>query len=213
MSPALSRYLKDFSAEMPPVAPPPVMPDMSFMDEPVFADIPEAPVVDVEAERREAYAEGHEAATQDLQEKHQAEIEALNAAHRAELDAIHARYAGEIAERVSANIREIAGTLGEAVGTETARALSPILTENLTARAIEDLSALITAAILDGSAGPVVVSGPRNLFDRLSDHLGEHAELLRHVEAQDIDLTVTMGEGVLVTRMSAWADSLRKVLE
>jgi len=36
--------------------------------------------------------------------------------------------------------------------------------------------------------------------------------MLRHVEMTDIDLSVTIGDNVIVTRMSAWADSLRKVL-
>lgn len=214
MSPSLSRYLKDFGAEPMPAPPPPIMPDLPFIEEPLFADVQEAPVVvDVEAERREAYVEGHEAATRELNEKHRAEMEAAAAAHRAELDALHAKYAGEIAERVTANIRSMAETLGQAVGAETAKALAPVLTETLAAQAIVDLTDLVRAAILDGAAGPVTVSGPRNLFDELCDRLGEHSDLLRHVEADDIDLTVTMGEGVLVTRMSAWADSLRKVLE
>jgi hypothetical protein len=214
MSPSLSRYLKDFGAEPMPVAPPPpVMQDLPFIEEPIFADIPETPVVDLEAERREAYAEGHEAATRVLEDKHRAETEAAAAAHRAELEAVHAKYAGEIAERVAANIRAIAAALGQAVGAETAKALAPVLTETLATQAISDLATLITAAILDGAVAPITVSGPRNLFDDLSNRLHEHADLLRHVEAQDIDLTVTTGEGVLVTRMSAWADSLRKVLE
>jgi hypothetical protein len=47
----------------------------------------------------------------------------------------------------------------------------------------------------------------------LQAHLGEEAALLRHIEAQDVDLTVTIGESVLVTRMSAWAVSLREILK
>src|SRR5262245_27273121 len=64
MSPTLSRYLKDFSAQVPP--PPSAIPDISFEEMPAFPEVPPEPPVDVEAERREAYAQGHEAATQEL---------------------------------------------------------------------------------------------------------------------------------------------------
>lgn len=211
MSPSLSRYLKDFSAEQAP--PPPVIPPISFAEEPIFADIPAEPPVDVEAERREAYAEGQEAATLELGEKHRAELEAIEATHREELEALEAKYKVEMAEQIAEKLKAIAAALGDAVSVETAKALSPIMTEELIERAVADLATLVTVAILDGEAGPITVSGPRDLFDNLSEHLGEHAELLRHVEAEDVDLTVTIGESVLVTRMSAWADSLRKVLE
>ncbi len=212
MSPSLSRYLKDFSAEPPP-SPAPAVADMSFVDEPAFPDLPEVPAIDLEAERRKAYAEGHEAATRELLEKHGAEMEAAAAAHAAELEALRTKYELEAAERIAARMRDIAAALGQSISAATAEALAPVMTRTLTDKAIEDLAALVTAAILDGEAGQITVSGPRDLFDSLAGHLADHADLLRHVEAQDVDLTVTIGESVLVTRMSAWADSLRGILE
>jgi len=59
----------------------------------------------------------------------------------------------------------------------------------------------------------VTVKGPARLFDVLKGTLGEKAGLLRHLETGDVDLTVEFGDAVLVTRMSAWATSLKKVLE
>jgi hypothetical protein len=110
-------------------------------------------------------------------------------------------------------MKTIAAMIGQAISTETANLLAPVMTESLTAGAVADLAELVKAAILDGAVGPITVSGPRDLFDSLAAHLAEHDELLQHIEAQDVDLTVTIEESVLVTRMSAWADSLRKVLE
>jgi len=43
-------------------------------------------------------------------------------------------------------------------------------------------------------------------------HFEEPAPVFRHVEMQDVDLTVEFGDAVLVTRMAAWADTVRKVL-
>ncbi|AVA20337.1 hypothetical protein ACXHXG_04120 [Rhizobium sp. LEGMi198b] len=212
MSPTLSRYLKDFSAEPPP-PPSAGIPDMPFEE---TLDFPETPVVvpiDIEAERREAYAEGHEAATQELTQKHQAELETIAETHRGEMDALRARYEERAAEKIVNGLKKVATMLGQAISAEAAVALAPIMTEALTARAVADLAERVTAAILDGAAGPITVSGPRHLFEALHASIGQNGVLLRHVEARDVDLTVTIGESVLVTRMSAWAASLKEILK
>jgi hypothetical protein len=205
----LSRYLKDFGAEPAPAA---VMPSMAFEDAMDFAEPVDAPVlVDIAAERREAYAEGHEAATLSLTEAHQAELDAVNAAHRAELEELKAKFETESVERIAADLQQIATAIGLSVSTEAAKALSPIMTEALTANAIDELATLITASIRDGAVGPITVSGRRTMFDMLSSKLDVDGVLLVLVEAEDIDLSVTIEDSVLVTRMSAWTDSLREV--
>jgi hypothetical protein len=207
---ALSRYLKDFSAEQ--VLPSHVE-DMAFAEPAEFPEIPAEPPIDIEAERRAAYAEGHEAATQELSQKHQAALEAITGSFRAEMDGLRRRYEEQAAERIAADVTRIATMLGQAISAEAAAILAPVMTETLTERAVADLADLVRTAILDGSVGPILVSGPRNLFEILHAHLGDEGALLRHIEADDVDLTVTIGESVLVTRMSAWAASLKEILK
>ncbi|MGG6896013.1 MULTISPECIES: hypothetical protein [Rhizobium] len=210
MSLTLSRYLKDFSAEQ---TPPADFSDTVFAEPAEFPEPALEPPVDVEAERRAAYAEGHEAATQDLSQKHQAELDAVTASFRAEMDALRAQYEEQAAQKIAADLARIATTLGQAISADAAAVLAPVMTETLTTKAVADLSDLVRTAILDGSAGPVSVSGPRHLFEALEAHLGEEAAFLRHVEVEDVDLTVTIGESVLVTRMSAWAAGLKEILK
>lgn len=210
MSPTLSRYLKDFSAELPPSV---ALPDLAFEETSSFIDSPVEPPVDIEAERRDAYAQGHEAAVEELSLKHQKALDALAADHRNELDALRAQYEEQAAEKIAGGMTQIANMLGQAVSTEAAAVLAPVMTEALTADAITELAELVTASILDGAVGLITVSGPRHLFDILQTCLGENGALLRHVEADDVDLTVTIGESVLVTRMSAWAASLKEILK
>ncbi len=210
MSPTLSRYLKDFSAELPPSA---ALPDLIFDETPAFLDSPVEPPIDIEAERRDAYAQGHEAATQELLLRQQQALEAMAEAHRGEMDTLRTRYEEQAAERIAADMTQIATILGQTVSIEAAAVLAPIMTEALTAKAVADLADLVAASILDGAVGPVTVSGPRHLFDILHARLDDHGALLRHVEADDVDLSVTIGESVLVTRMSVWAASLREILK
>jgi hypothetical protein len=206
----LSRYLKDFGAEPAPAA---VMPSMAFEDMMDFAETVEAPVlVDIAAERREAYAEGQEAATLSLTEAHQVELDEMRAAHQAELEELKAKFETESVERIAADLQQIATAIGLSVSIEAAKALSPIMTEALTANAIDELATLITASIRDGAVGPITVSGRRAMFDMLASKVDVDGVLLVLVEAEDIDLSVTIEDSVLVTRMSAWTDSLREVL-
>ena len=58
----------------------------------------------------------------------------------------------------------------------------------------------------------VTVRGPGELFDRLREQMDGHDDLIRHVEADDIDLTVEIDDTAIVTRISAWTASLKKVL-
>jgi hypothetical protein len=210
MSPAISRYLKDFGAERLAAA---AFDSAPALDKPAgFAELYEEPVVDIEAERRQAYAEGHEVATQELCEKHQVELEERASAHSLELATLRAEYEIRVAEHIASSLKQIAVALGQAVSVETANALAPVMTDVLTEKAVADLAELVTAAILGGVVGSITVEGPLHLFEILAAQLGEDSAMLRHVEMTDVDLSVTIGDNVIVTRMSAWADSLRKVL-
>jgi hypothetical protein len=148
-----------------------------------------------------------------LTQKHQAELDAMAESFRAETDALRVHYEEQAAEKIAADMNRIAAMLGQAISTEAAAILAPIMTETLTTRAVGDLAELVKTSILDGSVGPISVSGPRHLFEVLHSRLGDDGALLRHVEAEDVDLTVTIGESVLVTRMSAWAASLKEILK
>jgi hypothetical protein len=210
MSPALSRYLKDFGAEI--SAPAAFDTGLSFESPTGFSDLHEEPTVDLDAERREAYAEGYEAATRELSERHEAELEQRISAHTIELDALRTEYEIDAAERIASSLKQIAVALGQAVSVETSVALAPVMTDVLTEKAVADLADLVAVAILEGAVGTITVEAPGHLFESLASHLGENRGMLRHVEANDVDLSVTIGDSVLVTRMSAWADSLRKIL-
>ena len=214
MSRMISRYLKDFGAERPAAAPvAAVMPTMPFEDTVSFATAPaEEMLVDLAAERREAYAEGHEAATQSLTEQHQAEMDAVMIAHEAALEELKAHFETAAIERIDACITEMTNAIGIAVSAEAAKALSTIMTEALTAKAVDELAAMVTASVLDGAIGPITVSGRRPMFDSLAAKVDPDGVLLAFVESPDVDLSVTIGDTVLVTRMSAWADSLRGIL-
>lgn len=213
MSASIARYLKDFGEPQPaPVLLTPQFDIGGMADEFDFPAVVEEPAIDLEAERAQAHAEGFEAARAEAEEKWTAEKQALEAAHAAALLELRERSEIQAAEKIEAGLNAIAGKLAAAVGEQTAAALVPFLEASLVDKAVEELAVLVRKAMFDGDIGTIAVSGPGEMFGKLKAALGADAPVLRHVEADDLDLSVDIDGSVLVTRLSAWAASLRKVL-
>ncbi|WP_395515612.1 hypothetical protein [Pseudorhizobium flavum] len=212
MTASIARFLKDFGEVPLPPVPPEATGDFDFAGFPGADAIVEEPV-DIEAERAEAYALGHEAATQELQAKWAEERESLRMAHEAEMAALKARLENEVVQTVRSKLGEIAITVAEAVSDQTARVLGPLVEEALIAKAIADMADLIRAAVLDGEVATVTVRGPEHLRIRLMQALGDGvSSLIRHVEAADLDISADLGDPALVTRLSAWSARVRELL-
>ena len=215
MSTHLARYLKDFST---PRAPAPVFQPPSFAQEsmPAMAEplalLPALPAVDVEAERAAALAEGRAEAEAELQAKHEATLAALKEAHKAELDALKARYEQDYAAALAERFSTLTGEVADQVAAQTAQVLAPVMSQVLTKGAVSDLARMVAEGLKDGEGITITVKGPLNLFEQLKSHFEDQAPVFRHIEVQDVDLTVEFGDAVLVTRMAAWADTVRKVL-
>ena len=214
MSMRLASYLKDFSDAAAPPAPPAPAFDMPSVDafDMDFPALPEPEPVDVEAVRREAYAEGHEAGEKAAAERFEADRQAMEIAHAQALAERDQKLRDEFAEMLATKLPDVIRQLSIAVSEQAAVALSPVIGEALAEKAVKDLADLLQAAIASGDAGKIDVKGPRLLFEKLLAEMPEHTSFLRHTEDEDLDLTAEFGDAALVTRISAFTASLKKVL-
>jgi hypothetical protein len=215
MSTPLARYLKDFSNVAPPAPPPPAfeMPtvDAFDLDFPALPE-PEVETVDVEAVRREAYAEGHEAGEKAAIERFEVDRQAMEIAHAQALAERDQKLRDEFAAVLGAKLSDAIQKLSLAVSEQAAMALAPVIGEALSEKAVKDLAVVLQAAISAGAAGTIEVKGPRQLFQKLQAEMPEQANFLRFTEDADLDLTAEFGDAALVTRISAFTASLKKVL-
>ncbi|MCZ4090301.1 hypothetical protein [Sinorhizobium psoraleae] len=216
MTASLSRYLKDFSApkielsRMPPKYFPDIDAELPNTDRPGARRA--MPEIDIDAERRDAFAQGRAEASAELVFEHEKEIAELKARHAEQMEALTLRLEEEVAAILAAKIAEMTDRLALALGDQTARVLAPVMEEALLKRAIEDLARMVREGVAAGEGCVITVRGPLSLFEALKRHLPDDATLFRHIETNDIDLAVEMGDAVLVTRMAAWSDTVRKVL-
>jgi hypothetical protein len=216
MTAPLSRYLKDFSAPKVDLArvPRKYFPDLEdtvSTDAPPAVRLPPEPVIDIEAERQSAYGRGREHAEMEMRARHLAEMEALRAEHQAECEAIRQRLEIDAAAMIHQRFSEIGTTLVTLLTQQTAQVLAPVMSETLAERAIASLAAAIRHS-LDGEAVKITVRGPAQMFQALEKMLGDAGVTFRHVETDDIDLSAEFGDSILMTRLSAWAGTVRKVI-
>lgn len=215
MSMPLASYLKDFSV---PQTATDAMDDVGFgaagmdFDDSDFPALSAPDPIDLDAERRQAYSEGHEAAERELREQYDSDRQALEARHREEIEALQQAHDAATSRLIADGLRMIATDIAASVGEQAMAALAPLISRDIAENAVKDLARLIEDAILNGEAGVITVKGRRDLFEILKAELPESAGQLNHVDADDLDLTVDIAETVLVTRISAFAASLRKVL-
>ncbi|TPP09848.1 GTPase [Rhizobium glycinendophyticum] len=216
MSMPLARYLKDFSA--PPAPPQPIESPFGMAGEDDFdmefpaLPEPEPEPIDLEAERREAFAEGHAAGEREAVERLEAERQVLETAHAEAMAELEQRLRDEFASALTTKLPEVAKRLSLAVSEQVAHALAPLIEEHIVEKAVAELADQLEAAVLAGEGGTIQIRGPRDLFEKLQSHMPDHGEMLRHVEGVDLDLTAEFGETALVTRISAFSASLKKVL-
>ena len=214
MSMPLARYLKDFSTTVAPPAPPAPAFDMPSVDafDMDFPALPEPEAVDVEAIKREAYAEGHEAGEKAAAERFEVDRQAMEIAHAQALAERDQKLRDEFADLLATKLPDVIERLSLAVSEQAAIALAPVIGEALAEKAVKDLADLLKAAIAAGEAGTIEVKGPRLLFEKLQSEMPEQTGFLRHVEDPDLDLSAEFGDAALVTRISAFTASLKKVL-
>jgi hypothetical protein len=215
MSMPLAHYLKDFSSPKPSM----LASDAMGFDVDAFGlgdgptlELPQPDPIDVEAERNQAYAEGFEAASQQLSVQHAEEIARLEAQYAQQLQEKEDAHQAALAQVIAEGLEKIATSVAQTVGEQAVAAVAPFLQEALVETALHDIATLLKEAILEGEAGVITVRGPEALFERLRMQMDGHEDLLRHVDVKDLDLAVDVQDSALVTRISAWTASLKKVL-
>ena len=155
MSMPLARYLKDFSTSVAPPAPPAPAFDMPSVDafDMDFPALPEPEAVDVEAIKREAYAEGHEAGEKAAAERFEVDRQAMEIAHAQALAERDQKLRDEFADLLATKLPDVIERLSLAVSEQAAIALAPAIGEALAEKAVKDLADLLKAAITAGEIG------------------------------------------------------------
>jgi len=167
---------------------------------------------DIDALVHAAVARAEAALAARLSEAHQAQLAAEREAAATDAQALMETLGADIGALISDRLDRLREQICETMGAAAGRILGGVLSDTLRERSLAALAATIASAIDDPDAIRIQVHGPAHLFEALCATLGSRAEKLDFVEAPGFDLTVSVNETVIETRMGEWSAALSGIV-
>jgi hypothetical protein len=174
--------------------------------------VPAEPAIDVDAVRAEAYAEGEAAARAELEAQHAAEREAVAKRHAAEIAALRAEMETVAAQSIPKAIAARSADIADAIASDVAEILAPVMDQTIRARVLERLAGEIRGVLDLDNAGKVSVTGPEGLVTALCDILGADADRIVVSHSGQFDIEVEVDRTRLATRLSDWTKAVEESL-
>ncbi len=208
MSPAIADLLPDFGPTPRPAkpkapAPTPAAPAPA----PTFAP-PREPAVDVDAIVSAAVAKAQAEVRQHLETLYEDQMAEDRARHEEEIATVRNAVTVELGGKMAAALRDLEQRAIEAATTTTARILSKLVDDAVRRQAVEALAKSVRAALSGGEAVRIHVSGPPSLLMPFTAAMGDHARLMEFNEAETCDLSVSIDDTLLETRLAEWSSVL-----
>lgn len=186
----------------------------SLPDLPMPAPDPEPAFVmpDIDAIVADAVARAEAALAERLSEAFEHRLEQERETHRKALADMQEQAGQASGTHLSEALEALEQRLVGATSAAAAQAIAPFVAADLQRKAVEELAAIVKAALrADGAVG-IEVKGPQPLLEAFSAAMGEHAGRISASEAESHDLEVTINESIYETRLSDWAATLAEAL-
>jgi hypothetical protein len=106
------------------------------------------------------------------------------------------------AERLADGLKTATSAIDEAIGDHVARALLRFLDDGVRSRAVSELKATVSTLLAGSDAAKVRLTGPAALVERLREIAP--SAIVEPVAGDVADVTVTIDDTVIETRIAAW---------
>ncbi len=147
-----------------------------------------------------------------LNDEHETALAAAEARHAAELAVLQETLASNAATLINARFDAIATDVTARTSSIAARILGGLVAEHIRTRAIDALREAIERAISDREAVRIRVTGAAALCESLRLALGKRASQVDFAPGEGFDMTVTIDDSVLETRLGEWSSALSEML-
>lgn len=144
--------------------------------------------------------------------EHAETLARLEADHAARLAGLEAQLAGDAARLVTEAVREAEERLTALTLDSTARILSQVMGDDLAAKSVKALDAVIREALRDDETMRIVVRGPQSIHEPLAAALGPRAGQLDFAEAAGFDMRVSIGDQLYESRLGEWSAAVEETL-
>lgn len=164
------------------------------------------------AKVEEAFTRGFESGKAAVEATLQAKLEALRTETAEELacerQAWVTNEAGRLAAALTAGLQQVQATIAESA----ARVLAPFVTDQVRAKALDELQRSLEALVSKDAGLSVRMSGPSDLLDALRARLDGHSLAVTYQPSDDCDVRVAAGQTLIETRLGLWMAALREAL-
>ncbi|MET3661946.1 hypothetical protein [Aquamicrobium ahrensii] len=167
---------------------------------------------DVDALIAAAVARAETALEARLAEAHQAQLAAEREAAASDAQALMESFGSNIGALISGRLEQLQQQLCETMEAAAARTIGGVLSDTLRERSLAALADTIASTLDEPDAIRMKVQGPAHLFEALCTALGDHAGQLDFVETPGFDLTISVNETVIETRMGEWSAALSGIV-
>lgn len=192
----VARYLKELSG------------DGSRRSERLFAPPGVEEAADIELRISEAHARGVAEGRAAAEAEFAAATAAQAAGFEEKLAAERARWAEEqgatLGETCASALDEMEQRLSRTVG----ELLKPVLSESVRGRALEELTGVLHGMLSKGEYAKVVVSGPSDLLAAMETRLAGSHSGMSFVPSDGTDVSVSVDDTILETRIGAWIGTI-----
>ena len=173
-----------------------------------FQQLPEASTSTLE----DAYNRGFEEGQREARASFVHELGEQTAAAELKLDRARQAWAEDagavLSRELSTAVQEMHHTLADSFSD----VLLPIVGDEVRQGAVRKIATAIKSTVPGDWQGPLRVEGPADLVTSLRNSLGEMASMVECHEVPEADMIVAVNDTVLKTQLTAWSETVKRML-
>jgi len=173
---------------------------------------PPEPEIDVEALVAEAVAQAEAEVSARFAAEMELQLKEAEDRHQAEIERIRSETGVELGARITAALADLERRTIDVTTSVVARILGQVATDAIAERAVTALASTVRDVIDDAETVRIRVRGPQSLFLPFAAAMGEQSRHLEFVEADTVDLTVSIEEALFETRLAEWSKTLAETI-
>lgn len=177
-------------------------------DESGFEQLPQSSTSALE----DAYTRGFEEGQREAETRLIHELGEQAAAAEKKLEEARKAWVTETGEVLSMRLDTALQDMHHVLADHFAQVLLPIVEDAVKQEAVRKIAGAIRATVASDWNGPLQVEGPADLLTALKHSLGETAPVLDCQETSGAEVTVKVNDTTLKTQLTAWGETVTRIL-
>ncbi len=159
---------------------------------------------DPEKKFQERIVEGEKRAKAEYEQQLEDQKAKLSEQHELEVATLHDQFSRQILDKLTRELGELETRLAETLEV----VVKPFVSSSLKSRIIAELRSAIADILRDDASCQFIVQGPEALLKSLETSLAATTPVIRFIENDDPEVSITMADTKIETRLKMWSQLL-----